>query len=242
MKHGSQGYTAVVLSSPPGTSPANVTLVEESELVVCGVRAMLAPYRDINVVPVRSRERGSVADIVLYDPTRPGAGDRRLAQAHASGWVYYTWDPTPRLVQLATAGGVRGVLSKRLVAEELASALLRVHRGEFVVERGIVPLADDGAAAALTPREREVIAHITAGLSNQEIADDMALSINSIKSYIRSAYRKMEVESRSQAVLWGVQHGWAPPERSAAPAIEPAGPGRLIVARGGYAAATATSA
>ena len=233
-----------MLSSTPGTSPANVTLVEESELVVSGVRVMLAPYRDINVVPVRSRERGTVADIVLYDPARPGAGDRRHAQAHASGWVYYTWDPTPRLVQAATAGGVRGVLSKRLAAEELASALLRVHRGEFVVERGIDPLADDGEAAALTPREREVVALITGGLSNQEIADDMALSINSIKSYIRSAYRKMEVESRSQAVLWGVQHGCAVPERPAQPTapVVAARPGRLAVARGGYDAARSTSA
>ena len=49
---------------------------------------------------------------------------------------------------------------------------------------------------------------ITQGLDNQSIADRASISINSLKSYIRSAYRKMGVASRSQAVLWGVRHGY----------------------------------
>lgn len=240
------GYGPAVLSSIPGTPPVNVTLVEESELVVCGVRAMLAPYRDINVVPLRRRERGTVAEIVLYDPARSGTADRLRAQAHAGGWVYYTWDPTPGLIQAAIAGGVRGVLSKRLGADTLAEALLRLHRGEIVVERGPTsgPVQADGPAADLTPREQEVVGLITAGLSNQDIADEMALSINSIKSYIRSAYRKMDVESRSQAVLWGVQHGCAVPERFARTpsADQQAASARLAMAPGRYDAPAATSA
>ena len=48
---------------------------------------------------------------------------------------------------------------------------------------------------------------ITMGLSNQEVAERTLLSLNSIKSYIRSAYRKIDVDSRSRAVLWGVEHG-----------------------------------
>ncbi len=48
---------------------------------------------------------------------------------------------------------------------------------------------------------------ITMGLSNLEIADRTSLSVNSIKSYIRSCYRKIDVDSRSKAVLWGVAHG-----------------------------------
>jgi two-component system, NarL family, response regulator LiaR len=59
-------------------------------------------------------------------------------------------------------------------------------------------------------RESEVIALITQGLSNQEIADRCYLSINSVKTYIRTAYRKMGVARRSQAVLWGIQHGFEP--------------------------------
>ena len=49
---------------------------------------------------------------------------------------------------------------------------------------------------------------IVQGKSNREIAETTLLSINSVKKDIRSAYRKMEVRSRSQAVTWGVKHGF----------------------------------
>ena len=55
-----------------------------------------------------------------------------------------------------------------------------------------------------------MISLITQGLTNQAIADLTYLSINSVKSYIRTAYRRMNVTTRSQAVLWGVQHGFEP--------------------------------
>ena len=51
---------------------------------------------------------------------------------------------------------------------------------------------------------------MTQGLSNQEIADRVFLSINSVKSYIRNAYRKIGVERRAQAVVWAVENGFKP--------------------------------
>ena len=60
-------------------------------------------------------------------------------------------------------------------------------------------------------REAEVIALIAQGMSNQDIAHTLALSTNTIKSYIRSAYRRMNVTSRSTAILWAVDHGFARP-------------------------------
>ena len=48
-------------------------------------------------------------------------------------------------------------------------------------------------------------------MSNQQIADECFLSINSVKSYIRSAYRRIGATSRSQAVVWCIQHGFEPP-------------------------------
>ena len=61
---------------------------------------------------------------------------------------------------------------------------------------------------------------ITHGLTNEEIANRAFLSINSVKTYIRTAYRKMKVSSRSQAVLWGVDHGFRPETlRSIDPAL-----------------------
>ena len=84
----------------------------------------------------------------------------------------------------------------------------RPHRGPRDERRRRGRLAR--ARAGLSPREAEIIALITQGLSNQEIADRAYLSINSVKTYIRSAYRKMDVTTRSQAVLWGVENGFKP--------------------------------
>ena len=56
-------------------------------------------------------------------------------------------------------------------------------------------------------REVQVLALIAEGLTNQEIADRVFVSINSVKTYVRSAYRKIGVNSRSQAAVWAMQHG-----------------------------------
>lgn len=60
---------------------------------------------------------------------------------------------------------------------------------------------------ALSSRELHVLHLIAHGLSNQEIADAVFLSINSVKTYIRSAYRKIGVTRRAQAVVWALRHG-----------------------------------
>ena len=67
-----------------------------------------------------------------------------------------------------------------------------------------------GREFGLSSRESEVLALITQGLSNQEIAERTYLSINSVKTYIRTAYRKIEVTRRAQAVAWGMRHGFEP--------------------------------
>lgn len=55
-----------------------------------------------------------------------------------------------------------------------------------------------------------MITLISRGLSNAEIAEQTFLSPNSVKSYIRSAYRKIGVQRRSQAVAWGIDHAMVP--------------------------------
>jgi DNA-binding NarL/FixJ family response regulator len=66
---------------------------------------------------------------------------------------------------------------------------------------------DTDGVAGLSAREVQVLALIAEGLTNQEIADRVFVSINSVKTYIRSAYRKIGVNSRSQAAVWAMQHG-----------------------------------
>lgn len=175
-------------------------------------------------------------DVALYDAfAMPGIHntdiDELLASEHVGTLVLYTWDATPHVIDEARRRGIAGVIAKSETGTELVEALHRAHAGEFVVSGVIDGVAADpdtvqswpGREAGLTAREAEVIGLITQGLSNQEIADRIYVSINSIKSYIRSAYRTMGVATRAQAVLWGVDHGLAPRRKRLITTTEPVG-------------------
>ncbi|MGZ5401338.1 MAG: response regulator transcription factor, partial [Nocardioides sp.] len=130
--------------------------------------------------------------------------------------VIYSWNIQPEMIRQAMAGGACGYLSKVLTGPEIVAALERVMRGEIVVltgenETSVGSVGDwPGRSRGLSPREAEVLALITQGLSNQEIADRVFVSINTVKTYVRSAYRKIEVTRRSQAVVWALENGFKP--------------------------------
>ena len=117
---------------------------------------------------------------------------------------------------------MHGYLSKTLPARDLVAALEAVHAGEIVVSeppqraRSASGLDWPGRREGLTDRESEILALITQGKSNAEVAALTYLSPNTVKSYIRTIYRKIGVGSRTQAVLWGVEqrlHPRPPPHR-----------------------------
>ncbi len=69
-----------------------------------------------------------------------------------------------------------------------------------------------GEQEGLTPRESQVVTLIASGLTNQQIADQCHVTLNTVKTYIRTAYQKMGVYSRTQAVVWCLGHGLELPE------------------------------
>lgn len=60
----------------------------------------------------------------------------------------------------------------------------------------------------LTPRESAVLELVCRGLSNEQISRELYVSMNTVKTYTRAAYRKMGVDTRARAVIWGLQHGY----------------------------------
>ncbi len=62
----------------------------------------------------------------------------------------------------------------------------------------------------LTARETEILALVASGMSNTDIATSTGVSINSVKSFIRSAYRKIGAEKRAEAIAWFTEHGPGP--------------------------------
>ncbi len=200
-----------------------LAILNDYEVVARGLAMMLAPYDALEVVELDARVPvEQPVDIALYDTFAQTQGPGQDVSALVENprvrrVVVYTWNMDQTLVRRTLAQGGDGYLSKALSGEELAAALQSVHAGEQVVSppqpAGEVPVAGGdwpGREEGLTPREAEVIALITQGLSNSAIAERASLSINSVKSYIRSSYRKMGVTSRTNAVLWGLDHGFAP--------------------------------
>jgi len=197
-----------------------IAIANDYEIVVEGLAQMLKPFEDrVTVVETVANEPVSQdVDIVLYDnfgqPHHKGLNlDVLLSQARARHLVVYTWHVDPALVDIALDVGATGYLPKNLTADELVSALERINAGEVVAPETAPdpqPGSGDwpGRTFGLSERESEIIALITQGLTNDQIADRAYLSINTVKSYIRTAYRKMGVRSRSQAVLWGIDHGF----------------------------------
>ncbi len=148
-------------------------------------------------------------------PTPNGSRDL-VSNPRASKVVVYTWNFAPELIISAQDQGVHGYLSKTLPARELVAALERIHAGEQVVSEpagrigATIALDWPGRKEGISDRESEILALITQGKDNSEVAALTYLSPNTIKSYIRSIYRKIGVTSRTQAVLWGVKHGFMP--------------------------------
>jgi DNA-binding NarL/FixJ family response regulator len=125
----------------------------------------------------------------------------------------FTWECRDGFVERAMLGGADGYLSKELPALELVAALEKVHAGERIValHLGRSARPQTPRAISLTPRETHVVAMIAAGAANKAIAQELGLSMNTVKSHIRTAYRAMGVTSRTQAVLWAVEHGITAP-------------------------------
>jgi DNA-binding NarL/FixJ family response regulator len=125
----------------------------------------------------------------------------------------FTWECRDGFVERAMLGGADGYLAKELPALELVAAIEKVQAGERIVALALSRRTEPQASPAigLTPRETHVVALIAAGVPNKEIARQLELSMNTVKSHIRTAYRSMGVTSRTQAVLWAVDHGITAP-------------------------------
>jgi NarL family two-component system response regulator LiaR len=212
----------------PAAPPDNIRLaiVNDYEIVVAGIHAMLGGYREVTLVDLDDRALDAASvDIVLYDNFAQRWHDNNhledLIERSMAKVVVFTWTFENASVGRAFDAGASGYLSKGLSASEIVSALQLIHRGQKVTGRAHARTeAHDaghwpGQTKGLTSRESEILALITQGLSNDDIAAAAFLSINSVKTYIRSAYRKVGVQTRAQAVRYGMQHGFEPERTSA---------------------------
>lgn len=198
-----------------GRPPIRVALSNDYELALLGLAQMLARHPskvqivDLTTLPKMPHD----ADVILYDTfgRLPDRDDklRKIVQENAAKVIVYSWEDYPE--EAARRHGAAGYLHKGLNADELVAAVVDIHTGDSPSEGqgdGDPVLTWPGQVLGLSQRESEMLTYITRGLTNDEIARRSYLSINSVKTYIRTAYRKIGVRSRSQAVAWGYQNGF----------------------------------
>jgi DNA-binding NarL/FixJ family response regulator len=190
-----------------------VGVYDEPELIVSGIHGMLARSAPpAQVVTLGRDAEQAPVDVVLCDPVgRAEQIEQYLALVAAltqAPLLVFTWSNSPSSVRRSLAAGARGFVFKTAGSAELGAAVRALHRGETVTPSSIRRTVTPAGMAELSTRESEVLELICDGMSNQEIADQLFISVNSIKTYVRQIYQKIGVSRRAQAVAWGLAHGF----------------------------------
>jgi DNA-binding NarL/FixJ family response regulator len=205
------------VARPEGASgPVRLALSNDYEVVLRGLAAMLAEHQDrVQVVELTLEPRITAeVDVILYDTFgRLPDGDAKLRQVvreNRARVLVYSWDAYPE--DAARAAGAAGYLHKGVPAEQLVDAVVSAHEGRPVTATGTGP--DDGEMPqwpgqehGLSAREAEMLTFLARGYTNKEIGDRSYLSINTVKTYLRTGYAKIGANSRSQAVAWAIRNG-----------------------------------
>ncbi len=209
----------------PGT-PLHVAVVSRHELIRVGLHHLLSTDPSRAVVADLSHRHSQLRghDVAVYDLN--GLVDSTvddLSQLLRSGVPVVALEPHARadLGRGALAAGVAAVVPMSITAPHLLDVLDQAaagrRRGE-PARRSEDNRAEVARRFDLSPRELCVLELIGRGLSNIEIAERVYLSVNTIKTCIRSAYGKIGVQSRSQAVLWVIEnHLGTPTDPSPSP-------------------------
>lgn len=199
------------------SKPLSVGVISPHELVLTGLSTMLRRHPARVLLCDASSSDGHLAglDVVLYDaagldPVDGTAGSDLAHLVRSNARVVALARPQePALTTAALERGVAGVVRMDATAIEMIDVFDRVARagpGGNPSTRHVdakLLLLPHG----LTVREFEVLGLVAAGLSNAEIAERLYVSVNTVKTYVRAAYRKIGVDRRSQAVIWCAHHG-----------------------------------
>ncbi len=212
--------------------PLRVVLVDDHEMVLQGLKAMLGRFLGrIRVVgeaaDAETAEQVVAAldpDVVLCDVRLRGSSGldlcKRLVDKEPARRVVLlsVYDDEQYLYQALRAGAA-GYLLKRVGGDELVRQLEQVNAGETVVDSALAGRAAasaarlqsgefwPGAHVGLSHRESEVLALMVAGLSNRAIAAKLIVGDETVKSHVRAIYRKLDVGDRAGAVAVALREG-----------------------------------
>ena len=218
------------IASSAQASPERVLIVDDHSLVRDGLRSIFIDAfpactileADCLEAALRTLTDQGNVDLVLLDLNIPDvshlSGLEALRDAFPATPVVMVSGVTDRkTVRDALAAGAAGFVPKSLKRAAIVDALMQVLSGEiFMPELE----GDDSAAAeedlirtriaSLTPQQRVVLGHLVAGLLNKQIAYELDVSMTTIKAHVSAILQKMNVFSRTQAVIMANKIGFKP--------------------------------
>lgn len=211
-------------------SQCKVLIADDHVIVREGLIALLNMADDIKVVGEAADGREAInmtkqlrPDVVLMD-IRMAELDgvqatreirARFPEVHVIALTNYDDD---EYVFDCLRYGASGYLLKDVSPEDLVKAIKSAVQDESLVDPSVLnkvltqfrQLTEDGSNHAddkLSPREKEVLEALTAGLSNKEIAQKLYIAEKTVKAHFSSIYRKLNVSTRSQAIIGAVKSG-----------------------------------
>ncbi|WP_189087446.1 response regulator [Deinococcus ruber] len=216
--------------------PIRLMLVDDHPVVRKGTRELLDGEADLSVVgEVGSGEeaivmaRDLLPDVILMDVSMPGMNGIEATKAikaerpQQNVLVLTSYDDDAYIFALLEAGAA-GYLLKNASEDELLGAVRAVAAGESalhpsvarkVLERFSATSGGMGSGTAaldtLSPRELEVLRIAATGRTNKEIARDLDISPRTVQVHLANIFSKLDVGSRTEAVLIGIKRGWVNP-------------------------------
>ena len=212
--------------------PVRVVLVDDHEMVIEGLKAMLTPFADrVEVVgeAVGAEKALTVIaelrpDIVLCDVRMQGVSGldlcREIRECDPDRKVILlsVYDDEQYLFQ-AMRVGASGYLLKGISSDELVRQIEGVQAGSTAIDAGLAARAAEtaarlqsdqfwpGARQGLTQRESEILSLVVTGLSNRGIAGRLVIGEETVKTHLSSIYRKLGVSDRTSAAATALREG-----------------------------------
>lgn len=203
--------------SPAGRA-TRVAIADDSPMLMDGVARALGDGSSVSVVAratsgseLLAKVDGRDPDVAIIEPwMSSGDGlDAIAALSHEcpdTTVIALSGVQQPEYVEQVLAQGADGYIGKDVPPADFASLVRRIREGVLVRPRAMAP---DGPAHALTAREREVLALVAEGLSNQEVGRRLFVTEQTVKFHLGNVYRKLGASNRTEAARKALSLGLA---------------------------------
>lgn len=204
-------------------------LVDDHEVVRLGLKSLLSNYPNFEVVAEASSADEAVQraqeyrpDVIIMDIRLPGKNGIEATREIISilpetKIVMLTSFAEDDLLFDAINAGACGYVLKQIGSNDLINALETIGRGESLLDPSLTQKvfkrvreasrkATDEAFAALSDQEIRILAHISEGMTNKEIAATIYLSEKTVRNYVSSILSKLTLRTRSEAAAYAVRH------------------------------------